>query len=85
MNRESLVEKYLGITNYHAEKIPLPPPKQQWIISAEIGMCAEGELEESRANQLISWGAGSGQNCKKVSQSFSTIEIGIKKIGTLKM
>ena len=29
MNHESLVEKYLGITNYHteSEKIPLPPPK----------------------------------------------------------
>ena len=26
MNPESLVEKYLGITNYHTEKIPLPPP-----------------------------------------------------------
>ena len=26
MNHESLVEKYLGITNYHTEKIPLPPP-----------------------------------------------------------
>ena len=24
MNHESLVEKYLGITNYHTEKIPLP-------------------------------------------------------------
>ena len=25
MNPESLVEKYLGITNYHTEKIPLAP------------------------------------------------------------
>ena len=28
MNHESLVEKYLGITNYHTEKIPLPSPNQ---------------------------------------------------------
>ena len=37
MNHESLVEKYLGITNYHTEKIPLPPPKFQFGILYHFG------------------------------------------------
>ena len=35
MNHESLVGKYLGITNYHTEKIPLPSP----IHSPSLGRC----------------------------------------------
>ena len=32
MNHESLVKKYLGMTNYHNEKIPLPPRKLQSVL-----------------------------------------------------
>ena len=40
MNHESLVEKYLGITNYHTEKIPLPPPIQLSFVDIIAGVVA---------------------------------------------